>query len=434
MLLTGDTMIDFRFQPGPVPAEEFLAQFAEREPVPANAWAALASRLRHQRGELEALTNVGSRLDDAALTLLMHRLRAAGHPECLELAEQILVQRGLSGLHGWVEETLRDDLGARWLVDVLGDLHEEDSSRLLISLLDHPQDSIRRRASDGLASHRGRIDGRRLIRYLAEPLVRGLDEPNPFAAIHALHRLANPALEPDFGKDAARRAERVLINCVRHEKRWQLRGDAIAALGEIGSRAGVRCLVDMLHREESALHREVVIALRKIHPDRALIALISLLQSPDPIIREEAANALGEIGDPAAVKRLRVLIEDENPDVRQEAVLALGKLGGKEVLAALERALSDQNPAVRAMACFALAETVGTAAQGKLISALYDGSADVRGEAAFLLGNVGDENALSHLESALLDSERDAFGERIASIARRALYRLERNRKRATGS
>ena len=38
----------------------------------------------------------------------------------------------------------------------------------------------------------------------------------------------------------------------------------MAALGEIGSRAAVRCLVDMLSREDESFHRDVVIALRKI--------------------------------------------------------------------------------------------------------------------------------------------------------------------------
>jgi HEAT repeat protein len=423
-------VIDFRFQTGPLSPEDFLGQFADgREPLPMAAFVALDERLRVFPTEFERMVTVACRFDNESFANFLDGAFEAGRPETLHLAERALRRRGLDGMEPWLIATLAQSERCRWLVDILAEIHEQPATRILLQLLDHPSDSIRRRAADGLASHRTTLDGRRLIRHLAEPLVRGLDAPDPLIAVRCLQRLADPALEPDFGMDLAHRSERVLINCVRHEKRPQVRGDAVASLGEIGSRNGVRCLVDMLHREESALHREVVIALRKIHPDRALMALLSLLQSRDPIIREEAANALGAIGDPAAAKRLRALIEDESADVRQEAVLALGKLGGSDVLSALELALADRNPAVRAMACHALAESVGTAAQGKLIAALYDASADVRGEAAFHLGNVGDENARTYLEAVLVDGARDCFGDRISGIARRALFRLERARE-----
>jgi len=287
------------------------------------------------------------RQDDAAVGALLDSCLATRRSDALALGEAVLVERGLEGLDAWIESALRRPRGSRWLVDALGEVADPHATRILLRLLDHPEASLRRRAADGLAGHRGHLDLRAFVRMLAEPLVRGQSRPDPFSAVRALHRLADPALEPDFGTDAAKRAERVLINCVRHETRGGVRGDAIAALGEIGSRRAVGCLVDALHREDEHHHRDVVIALRKIHPDRALIALLGLLQSRDPIIREEAANALGEIGDPKAVRRLRDLLGDPNPDVRQEAVLALGKLGGPTVLDALEHALADEGGLVR---------------------------------------------------------------------------------------
>jgi HEAT repeat protein len=350
-------------------------------------------------------------------------------PEALDVAAAVVQRRGLTGLLPWVDRLLQDETSTRWLVDVLSEVRDDDSTRLLIRLMDHGSSSIRRRAADGLAAHRSHVDGRALVRFLASPLVQTLSYPDPLAAVRALHRLAEPSLEPDFGHDTARRAERVLVNCVVHDRRTPVRGDAIAALGDLGSRAAVRCLVDMLHRDSETFHRDVVIALRKIRPDRALIALLGLLRSRDPIIREEAAHALGEIGDQQAVRRVRALLDDENSDVRQEAVLALGKLGGREVLDALDRALADDDPHVRINACSALAEGIGRSAQGKLIRALYDGSPDVRAEAAHLLGDIGDEEAQRHLELLLTDGARDAFGDRVGSIVRKALARLERSRR-----
>ena len=418
-------MIDFRFHQAPLPVRSFAAQF-EHEVLPESAYALLVERWRARPGERPNLVAELGRFDDESMMRLLDGLLRTREPESLELTEALLVERELHGLAAWLDRQLSDELRLRWWVDILGELPDPIAARLLLRCLEHPLQSTRRQAADALLSYRSRGDGRALVRHLAEPLVRRLAQPDPLVAVRALQRLADPALEPDFGRDIARRAERVLVNCVRHDPRDDVRGDAIAALGEIGSRTAVRCLVDMLHRDESRFHREVVIALRKIHPDRALMALLSLLRSSDPIVREEAASALGEIGDPKAAVRLRALLHDPSPDVRQEAVLALGKLGGEQVLEALERALSDSDAAVRTMACHALAECLGTRAVGKLIGALYDGSADVRSEAAYHLGNLGDENARRHLLHVLCDHGRDVFGERVGVIARRALWRLER--------
>lgn len=364
-------------------------------------------------------------LPDARLAGLLEQLWSRGGNDGRELCALVLGRRGAAGLSRFTGPLLRDDLGCRWLVDVLADVPDEEATRLLLVLLDHPAQGLRRRAADGLASHRSWLDHRGFVRELATPLAKGLEWPPPLQAVRCLHRIADPALEPDFGRDAARRAERVLVNCVRHEQRPAPRGDAIAALGEIGSRNAVRCLVDMLSRSDEHFHRDVVVALRKIRPERAMVALLGLLRSRDPIIREEAANALGEIGDPQAARRLRELLEDPNDDVRQEAVLALGKLGGRDVLVALESALRDPSAPVRVMACNALAEAMGRQATGKLLHALYDMDAGVRAEAAYHLGNVGDDSARPHLELWSDDIERDEFGDSVGSVVRKALWRLQ---------
>jgi HEAT repeat protein len=418
-------MIDFRFSPRPETSEAFLQRLqADVSEGKVDAFRWLSEFLLSREGLEEDLILELARWSEPDLASFLDGCWKSGVGEALALAEAVLARRGVSDMVPWMEERMHDAGACRWLVDVLANVQDDESTRLLIDLLDHPDLSIRRRAGDGLAGHRSTLDVRAFIRFLSQPLARGHERPDPLLIVRALHRIADASLEPDFGRDAAGRAERVLINCVRNERRIHVRGDAIAALGEVGSRPAVRCLVDMLGQSDREFHREVVIALRKIHPDRAFIALLGLLKSEDPIIREEAANALGEIGDSKAVRRIRDLLEDENPDVRQEAVLALGKLGGEEVLASLERALFDPDPAVRTMACAALAESVGQAAQGKLIAALYDGSADVRSEAAYHLGNVGSEDARHHLETKLRDGERDAFGDSVASVARKSLHRL----------
>ncbi len=419
-------MIDFEQRQVLNSARRFLEPFrGNLKDLSAASFAAVADFLLARPDGVEELLEELCAWDEREIDALLAAAWRSRSAEGRELAALILQRRGTTGLVYRIEEIMEDDGGARWLVDVLAEVEDDESTRLLLRLLDHPDFSIRQRAADGIAAHRASLELSDFIRHLARPLVKGLAHPDPHQVVRALHRIADPALLPDFGRNTARRAERVLINCVRHEWRSSVRGDAVAALGEIGSRAAVRCLVDMLSREDESFHRDVVIALRKIRPENALIALLGLLQSKDPIIREEAANALGAIGDAKAVKRLRLLLEDEDKDVRQEAVLALGKLGGREVLIALEKALDDPDPMVRATACNALAENLGGRAQSDLIHALYDVSPLVRSEAAYHLGNVGGKEARRHLERKLGDRERDPFGEPVAREARRAIFRLD---------
>ncbi len=428
-------MIDFEQRGVLRSAQRFLGPFKRRgEEISAREFGAVVDFLLAHSEGTEALLDELCSWDDRELDAFLGASWRSRESEAQELAAQLLQRRGCVGLVYRLEEILRDVDGARWLTGVLTEVDDDESTRLLIQLLDHGELTVRQAASEGLRRHRNRLDGREFVRHLARPLVKQLAHPHPNSLVRCLHRIADRALEPDLGKDPARRAERVLINCVRHERRASVRGDAVAALGEIGSRSAVRCLVDMLGREEASFHRDVVISLRKIHPQRALMALLGLLQSHDPIIREEAANALGAIGNPRAAHRLHALLDDENADVRQEVVLALGRLGGREVLVSLEKALDDPDPLVRISACSALAQSLGDRAQGKLIRALYDTAAGVRSEAAFHLGTLGDEGVRVHLEGRLLDLERDAFGESVAREARRSISRIElmaARRKRA---
>lgn len=391
----------------------------------------LGELLHSDPGTNEELVIELCRLPDDRLAAFCEIAFTSGVPEATDVVEAVILRRGLVGLLHFAEARAQEDRPALWLADLLAEVRDDEATRILLELLDHHASSVRSRAAEGLRAHRSSVDARALVRQIAAPLVREVAHPDPFRAVRSMHRLADPSLEPDFGRDCARRAERVLINCVVHERRQAVRGDAIAALGDLGSRAAVRCLVEALNREDQGLHRDVVIALRKIRPERALIALLGLLRSRDPVVREEAAAALGEIGDRQAVRRLRDLLEDDQPDVRQEAVLALGKLGGREVLDLLERALADRDPAVRVVACGALALSIGIEAQAKLVRALYDDAPGVRAEAAWLLGDLGSEIAREHLEIWSSDRSRDDFGDRVGTVARRALNRIDLARRQA---
>lgn len=424
-------MVDFARNRQPHDGSTLLRQLERGQLVPGPGdFRQLADALHGDPALAEALTLTLCRMGDTELDRFCEDALHSGVAEATDLVEAVLMRRGLTGLLPLVERIQRDGSRVLWFADLLAEVRDDHSTGILLGLLDHSSAAVRARAAEGLRAHRSTVDARALVRELALPLVRELDDPDPLQAIRSLQRLAEPSLEPDFGRDCARRAERVLINCVVHERRQTVRGDAIAALGDLGSRAAVRCLVEALNREDQGLHQDVVIALRKIRPERALLALLSLLRSKDPIVREEAASALGEIGDRQAVRRLRDLLEDDNADVRQEAVLALGKLGGRDVLDLLDRALADPSAEVRIVACSAIAHAIGGGASAKLVRALYDASPGVRSEAAWLLGDLGSEDAQDHLELWASDPSRDAFGDRVGAVARKALNRIRFGRRR----
>jgi HEAT repeat protein len=258
-------MIDFLHQRHEGSLRDFLILLAEDRFVPTSQdFGRLADLLHAAPSTNEELVMALCRLPDPQLCTFCEAALRCEVPEATDLVEAVLMRRGLVGLLAFVEPIIEEDRNVLWLADLLAEVCDDDSTRILLRLLDHHSAGVRSRAAEGLRAHRSSVDPRGLVRSLAMPLVRELSRPDPFQAIRALQRLAEPALEPDFGRGCSRRAERVLINCVIHERRQNIRGDAIAALGDLGSRDAVRCLVEALHREDQGLHQEVVIALRQL--------------------------------------------------------------------------------------------------------------------------------------------------------------------------
>src|SRR5262249_27235603 len=110
------------------------------------------------------------------------------------------------------------------------------------------------------------------------------------------------------------------------DKQAKVRGEAAAALKQLGPKAGA-----------------------------AVPALIELLQDSDPFVRIEAVAALEAIG-PAAVPPLVRALAAPNDNTRMGAALTLGQFGdrAKKAVGALQKALADKEPRVRAHAAQAL--------------------------------------------------------------------------------
>jgi outer membrane protein assembly factor BamB/HEAT repeat protein len=142
-------------------------------------------------------------------------------------------------------------------------------------------------------------------------------------------------------------------------------GDAARALGALGKRAGpsVAALVNTLRHEDPYVRIYAAEALASIGPNaaKATNALTEALRDPIPGVRWAACEALGSIGPAAqsAVPRLIEVLEDEFLYVRIFAAGALGSIGPKAHSAreALRAAAND--PALRNEAEWALGRIAG---------------------------------------------------------------------------
>jgi outer membrane protein assembly factor BamB/HEAT repeat protein len=189
---------------------------------------------------------------------------------------------------------------------------------LLVELLRHEWDSIRRSAADAL------IDLAPHTEWIQPALRRALSDEDPMVA-----------------------------------------GDAARALGALGERASpsVSALVKTLSHEEPYVRVYAAEALASIGPPaaRATNALAEALGDPVPGVRWAACEALASIGPAAhsAVPQLIDALEDEFLYVRIFAAGALGSIGpnARSAREALRAAAND--PTLRDEAEWALSRIVG---------------------------------------------------------------------------
>jgi hypothetical protein len=135
------------------------------------------------------------------------------------------------------------------------------------------------------------------------------------------------------------------------EMPWEKREHAIAALGKMKDKQGVKPLLEMLSGYSAA----------------------------------SAARALGEIGDPRAVEPLREALKRAGPSAEMDIFLALSKLGYEEVVKLVSERLSDPDPEVRRAAVRILGTLGDDEASRALETVRFDLDRLVRAEAGNFL-------------------------------------------------
>jgi HEAT repeat protein/outer membrane protein assembly factor BamB len=151
-------------------------------------------------------------------------------------------------------------------------------------------------------------------------------------------------------------------------------GDAVRALGALGKRASpsVGALVNTLSHEDPYVRIYAAEALASIGPNaaKATHALAESLGDPTPGVRWAACEALASIGPAAqsAVPQLIEALEDEFLYVRIFAAGALGSIGPKAQSAREALRTAARDPALRNEAEWALSRIAGVKPGGPVAS------------------------------------------------------------------
>jgi HEAT repeat protein len=234
-----------------------------------------------------------------------------------------------------------------------------------------------------------------------------------------------------------------------------VRGEAAAALGELGDPTAVPMLIRTLDDQEAEVRLSAIQALGELGDAQAVPDLIEVLASSRSIggelradEQEAAANVLGQLGDVRAVKplvryaaenqeaALAAIVQIGRPAVdplaevlqgrsraaRRVAAEALGEIGGPRAAEALVASIATSYTAVSEALL-----TIGEPAVEPLIEALAAKNAVVRSTAAEILGQLKDRRATAGLKAALADPERqvaEAASGALAELYRRDVAKL----------
>jgi len=230
---------------------------------------------------------------------------------------------------------------------------------------------------------------------------------------------------------------------------FDIRKNAIKALGEIGDPKAVDVLVEAMPSEETAI--EAIAALGEIGGEDAILALISGLGSSGRFstlyhlhisyvlknhkeqsiphllkffslyedesymklpkenqglsrkqslrLRGGIAFALGVIEDIRAEEALLVALDDNDQNIRKASIYAVGQIKSKKAVEPLITALKSKKREIREAAAYALGDIKDKRAIKPLAEALRDKKKQVRSETKKALEKIGTQDALKAIES-----------------------------------
>jgi HEAT repeat protein len=150
-----------------------------------------------------------------------------------------------------------------------------------------------------------------------------------------------------LGKTKSDRAVAGLKAAAAREQFWHVRFSALKALGEIGSDASLRAIVELGMPKDRWVRRGVAAALGNFKDEKARTLLVDLLKTDEsPYIRCEAALALAKAWPEGALQHLReaMKVGSPNESLAEACLEAMGKLKDEEVKSIVKENLRYGKP------------------------------------------------------------------------------------------
>jgi HEAT repeat protein len=410
-----------------------------------------AALILGERRDARAIGPLLARLSDPDLNVQFHVIEALGRLHATEACDalvaiaerrdfflafpalQALRHVGNPSIAPRLVPLLADELLRAPVIEVLGELGDEDAAVPLVQLLntsDAPPDVV----ADALAGLFERYDrGYGAGDHIAGIVRRGVTARGTQRILDAVQRVGPDRLSglaKVLGWLEGEAVQRALARLLGHDT---VRSQIVEALVRHGAGV-VTLLIDQLGAEDLETRQAAAVALGRIGDRRATPALIEALR--DPELAVPAAGALARIGDREAFEGLLDLLGEPDPATRQSVIAALNSIGHPDMAARIAERLVDSDRLVRESAlriagyfgypecfehvlqcCDDPAETVRRAAVESLdffddprvvpalVSALEQPSSSVRAGAAAALARAEPAVAIAALSRALGDPD-----------------------------
>lgn len=222
-----------------------------------------------------------------------------------------------------------------------------------------------------------------------------------------------------------------LGEALRTDKAWGVRATAADVLGEIGSAAAGKQLMDALSVNNTPwVRNRIAAALGGIKKDPDVAAKLASLAQNDSSYRTRAAalQGLGKLKAPNALATLQAAIAEDSPDgfLRDAALRALGPLGDDKAVPTLEEWAAVGKPQeAREAAIRSLGQLEKDNKQitEQIASFLFEPRFRIRFSAILALGPRGDASAIPSLEKLLKSSDLSI---EMAPLIKRQIARLKK--------
>ncbi len=308
----------------------------------------------------------------------------------------------------WLTRHINDpDIDLRkFIVDILGEIGNEDSIDRLIDAIGDPDENVAIAAVEAL----GKIGSDRAITPLLKTLKEG-DLTLKFSALEALSKIGKPV--------PMEYIEGMINNRL-------LRKGVFDLLQGIGDRSSIPYLIEGLKD------------ISFINVEASLIAMRAIARRIPDVEMELRSLIRERIDDETIEKARKILTSSNNPEARKGAIFLFGLRGdvryipilldtlkeegleedvekaiiqmGREATGYLIEGFKEREPRIKVLICSILGETMDTAGEDTLIEALSDDNGHVRSTAALALGRIGSNRAIDILIRLMEDEYEDVRG------------------------